>query len=84
MKSFYFEDTRTGKRRNTGVHADSAAAARKKLRRPPAEFAKLYATRGGASGSGAWDRTRADGKSPAASKLGKGRGFGPKRGPKRG
>ena len=28
---------------------------------------------------GGWDRTRKDGKSPAKSSVGKGRGYGPKR-----
>jgi hypothetical protein len=82
MKAYYFEDKRSGKKRNTAVFATSAESAKDKLTRPPAEHARVYAVRTPEKGEGAggrWSRIRADGKSPSKSSLGKGRGFGPPR-----
>lgn len=64
--------------RNTGIIANSAAEARKKKKRGGD---KIVATHYNITPpkSGAWDRTRRDGKSPAKSSVGKGRGFGPPR-----
>lgn len=78
-KLFFFKDKVTGKTRNTGVHADSAAAAKAKLKRPPKERAVVAKVLTKAKVSKGWDRTRANGKSPKASALGKGRGYGPPR-----
>ena len=82
MKAYYFEDTRTGKKRNTAVFGTSAAAAKARLVRPPKEHARVYSVRTPKPGEGAggrWSRIRADGKSPEQSSMGKGRGFGPPR-----
>ena len=75
-KLYYFEG------RNTAVVASSAKEAREKKKRggdkivsvktPSAADKKKMA-------SGSWVRTRKDGKSPAKSSYGKGRGQGPKR-----
>jgi hypothetical protein len=81
-KAYYFKDKVSGTKRNTPVFATSAAAAKKKLRRPSPEKAVVYAVRSPKAGEakgGKWSRIRADGKSPTKSKMGKGRGFGPKR-----
>ena len=70
--AYYFEG------RNTAVIANSASEARKKKKRGGD---KIVATRRNVSPpkNGGWDRTRRDGKSPAKSAYGKGRGQGPKR-----
>ena len=64
--------------RNTGIMANSAAEARKKKKRGGD---KIVATHRNITPpkNGAWDRTRSDGKSPAKSSVGKGRGCGPAR-----
>lgn len=82
VKAYYFKDKITGKRRNTAVFATSAKAARAKLRRPSPKRAVVYAVRtpkAGEGRGGRWSRIRADGRSPAKSRLGRGRGFGPRR-----
>jgi hypothetical protein len=82
IRAYYFEDTKTKKRRNTAVFARSADAAKEKLVRPPADRARVYAVRHVKPGEGAggrWSRIRADGKGPGESEHGKGRGFGPPR-----
>ncbi len=78
-KLYFFKDKDTGKKRNTGVHASSAGEAKAKLKRPPKEKAVVYAVREKKGTGSGWDRTRADGKGPKTSALGKGRGFGPPR-----
>ena len=70
-KLFFFEG------RNTGIYAESAAAARAKCKRGCGKLVKTL-NKNPPKG-GAWDHTRKDGKSPTKSKHGKGRGFGPKR-----
>lgn len=64
--------------RNTGIIANSAAEARAKKKRGGN---KIVATHRNITPpkNGAWDRTRSDGKSPAKSSVGKGRGQGPAR-----
>lgn len=68
--------------RNTAVVASSAAEARRKKKRGGS---KIVAVRTPSASDrktiskGGWVRTRKDGKSPAKSKYGKGRGQGPKR-----
>ena len=64
--------------RNTGIIANSASEARAKKKRGGD---KIVATHRNITPpkNGAWDRTRKDGKSPAKSKYGKGRGHGPPR-----
>jgi len=64
--------------RNTGIIANSASEARAKKKRGGD---KIVATHRNITPpkNGAWDRTRKDGKSPAKSKHGKGRGYGPPR-----
>ena len=64
--------------RNTGIIANSAAEARAKKKRGGD---KIVATHRNITPpkNGAWDRTRSDGKSPAKSSVGKGRGQGPAR-----
>ena len=82
MKAYYLKSKSTGKKRNTAVFATSAKAAKAKSRRPSGSDAVVYAVRtpkAGETRGGKWSRVRADGKSPAKSRLGKGRGFGPKR-----
>ena len=69
---YYFEG------RNTAVYADSASEARKKKKRGGDKIVKTHYNVTPPA-SGAWDRTRSDGKSPAKSSVGKGRGQGPKR-----
>lgn len=78
MKLYFLE--KDGKKRNTGVYASSAAEAKKKAKRPPGPGVRVYKVldKKPPKGGG-WDRTRADGKSPGASRLGKGRGYGPRR-----
>lgn len=71
MPLYFFEG------RNTGVYADSAKAARAKCRRGCGKIVKVLQK--SPPKNGAWDRTRRDGKSPAKSSVGKGRGYGPKR-----
>ena len=70
-KLYFFEG------RNTGIYAESAAAARKKCKRGCGKLVKVLDRQ--PPKNGAWDRTRRDGKSPAKSSVGKGRGYGPKR-----
>jgi len=70
-KLYFFEG------RNTGIYAESAAAARKKCKRGCGKLVKTLDKT--PPKNGAWDRTRKDGKSPAKSSVGKGRGYGPKR-----
>ena len=70
-KLYFFEG------RNTGIYAESAAAARAKCKRGCGKIVKvLHKT---PPKGGGWDRTRKDGKSPSKSAHGKGRGFGPPR-----
>ena len=71
MPLYFFEG------RNTGIHASSAAEARKKKKRGGDKIVKVL-NKSPPKGGG-WDRTRKDGKSPAKSKYGKGRGYGPPR-----
>lgn len=76
-KLYFFEG------RNTAIVASSAKEARAKkkrggdkivaVRKPSASDKKAIA-------NDRWVRTRKDGKSPAKSKYGKGRGYGPPRG----
>ena len=70
-KLYFFEG------RNTGIYAESAKAARAKCKRGCGKLVKVLDKK--PPKNGAWDRTRKDGKSPAKSSVGKGRGFGPKR-----
>jgi len=70
-KLYFFEG------RNTGIYAESAAAARKKCKRGCGKLVKTLDKT--PPKNGAWDRTRKDGKSPAKSSVGHGRGYGPKR-----
>ena len=70
-KLYFFEG------RNTGIYAESAAAARAKCRRGCGKIVKVLDKK--PPKNGAWDRTRRDGKSPAKSSVGHGRGQGPKR-----
>jgi hypothetical protein len=82
MKAYYFKDKTTGRKRNTAIFATSASAARKKLKRPAPANAVVYAVRTPQTGEGAhghWSRIRADGRTPQTSRLGHGRGFGPRR-----
>ena len=75
-KLYYFQG------RNTPIVATSAAAARKKKKRGGDKIVAVRtpsASDKKAMASGRWVRTRKDGKSPAKSKHGKGRGYGPKR-----
>ncbi len=74
MPLYFFEG------RNTGIYASSAAEARKKKKRGGDKIVKTL-NKSPPKGGG-WDRTRKDGKSPAKSKYGKGRGYGPPRGKK--
>lgn len=64
--------------RNTGIIADSASAARAKKKRGGDKIVKVHHNITPPK-NGAWDRTRSDGKSPAKSSVGHGRGYGPKR-----
>jgi len=88
MPLYFFEG------RNTGIYAESAAAARKKKKRGGDKIVKTLNKAPPKNGAwdrivktlnkappknGAWDRTRKDGKSPAKSAHGKGRGMGPPR-----
>jgi len=70
-KLYFFEG------RNTGIYAESAAAARAKCKRGCGKLVKTLNKSPPAGGG--WDRTRKDGKSPAKSSVGKGRGKGPPR-----
>jgi len=75
-KLFFFEG------RNTGIVANSAAEARKKKKRGGDKIVavrSLSAADKKAAAKNRWIRTRKDGKSPAKSKHGKGRGYGPPR-----
>ena len=74
MPLYFFEG------RNTGVHASSAAEARKKKKRGGDKIVKVLNKE---PKPGVWDRTRKDGKSPEKSAYGKGRGFGPPRSKKK-
>ena len=65
--------------RNTGIIANSAAEARKKKKRGGDKIVAVHHNITPPK-DGAWDRTRRDGKSPAKSSYGKGRGQGPPRG----
>lgn len=71
MPLYFFEG------RNTGIYAESAAAARAKKKRGGDKVVKVLHK--APPKGGQWDRTRKDGKSPAKSKYGKGRGYGPPR-----
>lgn len=78
-KLYFFEG------RNTGIVANSASEARKKKKRGGDKLVatkEMSASEKKAAAAGRWVRTRRDGKSPAKSKYGKGRGYGPKRGSK--
>ena len=81
-KLYFFKDKKTGKKRNTGIVASSASAAKKKLKRPSSDNAILYKTRSltasekKTSARGDWVRGRADGSSPDSDNK---RGYGPKR-----
>lgn len=85
-KLYFFKDKKTGKKRNTGVTAKSASAAKKKLKRPPKERATVYKSRKLTSSEkktakrGDWVRGRADGSSPNSDNK---RGYGPKRSKKK-
>jgi hypothetical protein len=70
-KLYFFEG------RNTGIYAESAAAARAQCKRGCGKLVKTLNKT--PPKNGAWDRTRKDGKSPAKSSVGKGRGKGPPR-----
>ena len=75
-KLYYFEG------RNTPVVATSAAEARSKKKRGGSKLVKVRTPTDSEKktiSSGNWVRTRKDGKSPAKSAYGKGRGQGPKR-----
>lgn len=71
MPLYFFEG------RNTGVYASNAAEARNKKKRGGDKIVKVLNKT--PPKNGAWDRTRKDGKSPAKSAYGKGRGYGPPR-----
>jgi len=71
MPLYFFEG------RNTGIYAESAAAARAKKKRGGDKVVKVL--KKAPPKSGQWDRTRKDGKSPEKSAHGKGRGYGPPR-----
>ena len=64
--------------RNTGIIANSASEARAKKKRGGDKIVAVHRNITPPK-NGAWDRTRKDGKSPAKSSVGKGRGYGPKR-----
>ena len=75
-KLYYFEG------RNTPIAATSVTDARKKKKRGGDKLVKVRtptAAEKKKMGNGEWVRTRKDGKSPAKSKHGKGRGYGPPR-----
>ncbi|MGL4619799.1 MAG: hypothetical protein ACRCZS_12190 [Chroococcidiopsis sp.] len=86
LKLYYFKDKKTGKRRNTGVVASSASAAKAKLRRPSPKNAVVYAVRSPTASErktiaqGRWVRTRSTGKPPSSDTK---RGYGPPRRKKR-
>jgi hypothetical protein len=70
------------KGRNTGIVATSAAEARSKKKRGGDEIVAVRPLSDSdkkAVAAGRWVRTRKDGKTPAKSAHGKGRGFGPPR-----
>ncbi len=76
IKLYYFEG------RNTAIAANSAAEARKKKKRGGDKLVKVRtptASERKTMAKGRWVRTRKDGKSPAKSRYGKGRGYGPPR-----
>ena len=73
MANRYFFESR-----NTGIIANSAAEARKKKKRGGDKIVKVHRNVTPPK-NGAWDRTRSDGKSPAKSTEGHGRGQGPAR-----
>ena len=80
MKLYFFEG------RNTAIVATSAKAARAKKKRGGDKIVKVRSPSASDKKSmakGRWVRTRKDGKSPAKSKYGKGRGYGPPRRKKR-
>lgn len=75
-KLYFFEG------RNTAVVASSAKEAREKKKRGGDKIVKTLkpsASDKKAIAKGRWVRTRRDGKSPAKSRYGKGRGYGPRR-----
>lgn len=75
-KLYYFSG------RNTPIAATSAKQARKKKKRGGNKIVavrKPSSSERKAMRNGRWVRTRRDGKSPAKSRYGKGRGKGPKR-----
>ena len=68
--------------RNTGIVASSAKQARAKKKRGGDKIVKVRSLSSSdrkAVAKGRWVRTRKDGKSPAKSRYGKGRGYGPPR-----
>lgn len=73
LKAYFFPG------RNTPVMARSASQARARKQRPKSD--KIVAVRDAKPGErgSKWSRLRRDGKTPAKSKYGKGRGQGPKR-----
>jgi hypothetical protein len=85
-KLYFFKDKKTGKKRNTGVTAKSASAAKKKLKRPSKDNAVVYKSRPLTASEkktakrGDWVRGRADGSSPDSDNK---RGYGPKRSKKK-
>ena len=64
--------------RNTAVYANSAKEAREIKKRGSDVLVKTHYNVTPPP-NGAWDRTRRDGKSPAKSRYGRGRGQGPPR-----
>lgn len=64
--------------RNTAILANSAAEARAKKKRGGDKIVAVHRNITPPK-NGSWDRTRRDGKSPAKSAYGKGRGEGPPR-----
>lgn len=70
LKLYFFKDSRTGKKRNTGIIASSAKSAKKKCKQPPPEYAIVYASRAmteeekKVARRGDWVRNRADGGKP--------------------
>ena len=64
--------------RNTAVRANSVKEARARCKRGCGKLVKVHRNVPAVK-AGVWDRTRKDGKSPAKSAYGKGRGYGPPR-----
>lgn len=78
VKAYYFEDTSTGRKRNTAVFAESAEQAKKKLKRPSPDRARVYKVRSLLETekqdlkTGRWSRIRASGKTPEQDPRGQG------------